>query len=56
MILKLYNLVTGVNETKRLAPYESCESKCGLNQSVCISSKKLNHDECRCDCTETNGL
>ena len=56
MILKLYNLITGVNETKHLAQYESCESKCELNESVCNLLQKLNHDECLCDCKEITGL
>ena len=30
----------------------SCEWKCGLNESVCSSKQKWNHDECRCDCKE----
>ena len=52
MILKVYNLITGVNETKHLAHLVSCDSKCGLNESVCNSKQKWNHDKCWCDCKE----
>ena len=52
MILKVYNLITGVNETKHLAHLVSCDYKCGLNESVCNSKQKWNHDKCWCDCKE----
>ena len=30
--------------------HESCECKCGLNESVCNSNQKLHPNECRCEC------
>ena len=42
----------GVNETKFLVQHESCERKCGLNESGCNSKQKWNHNECRCECKE----
>ena len=32
--------------------YESCECKCKLNESVCNSKQKWNHDGCRCECKQ----
>ena len=52
MILKVYNLIPGANEKKDLVQHELCECKCELNESVCNSLQKLNHDECRHDCKE----
>ena len=46
MILKIYNLISGVIETRYLVQHESQECKCGLNQSVCNLLQKWNHDEC----------
>ena len=40
MILKVYNLISGVNETKLLVEHESCECKYWLNESVYNSLKK----------------
>ena len=37
-----------VNETRFLVQHESCESKYRLNESICNSSQKWNHDECWC--------
>ena len=54
MILKVYNLIPEVNETGSLVQHELCECKCGLNESVCNSLQKWNHDEYRCKCKELN--
>ena len=35
-------------------PHESCECKCGLNESVCNSKQKRNHYKCWCECKELN--
>ena len=48
MILKVYNIISGINETRSLVQHESYECKCGLNESVWNSLQKWNHDECRC--------
>ena len=44
--VKVFNLILGANETKFLVQHESCECKCGLNESVCNSKQKWNHNEC----------
>ena len=49
---KVLDLISGVNETKFLVRYELCECKCGLNESVCNSKQKWNHNECQCKCNE----
>ena len=46
-ILKVYNSVIGVNQTKHLVQNESGENKYGFNESVYNSLKKRKHDECR---------
>ena len=48
MILKVYNWISGVNETKYVVQNEWWEWKCGLNESVCNSFQKRNQDKCRC--------
>ena len=52
MNVKLFNLMSEINETRFLVQHESCEYKCGLNESVCNSKQKFNPDECRCKCKE----
>ena len=50
MNVNVFNSMMGVNETKFLVQRESCECKCGLNESVCNSKQKWNHDKCRREC------
>ena len=46
MNVEVFNLMSVVNETRFLVQHESCECKCGLNESVCYSKQKWNHNEC----------
>ena len=36
----------GVNETRLLVQNESCWCKCMINESICYSKQKWDHDEC----------
>ena len=49
---KVFNLISGLNETRYLVQHELYECKCRLNESVFNSKKKWNYDECRCECKE----
>ena len=35
MNVKVFNLISGLNETRTVVQQESCECKCGFNKSVC---------------------
>ena len=48
MIVKVFKLLPGVNKTRFLVQLESCECKCGLNESVYNSEEKWNQNERRC--------
>ena len=43
-----------LNETRYLVQHESCECKCGLNESLYNSKSKWNHGECWCESKELN--
>lgn len=47
---KVFNLMSGVIETRFLVQHESCESKYRLNESASKSKQKWNLDECRIEC------
>ena len=47
---KVFNLMSGVNETRILVQHESSECKCTLNEGVCNSKQKQNHGECWREC------
>ena len=48
--VKVFNLMSKINETRSLVQHESFKCKCGLNESVCNSRQKWNLDECCCEC------
>ena len=48
--VKVFNLVSGTNETRCLEWHETCKCKCRFEYSVC---KQLwNDNKCRCECKE----
>ena len=42
-------MITGINESKTLTKYISCECKCEFDKK-CNSNQWWNNDKCRCDC------
>ena len=50
--VKVLNLVSGTNETRRIAWHEPCKCKCRFNSSVCNNKQRWNDDKCRCECEE----
>ena len=52
MNVKVFNVTSGAKETRFSVQHESCECKCGLNESVCNLKQKRNHGECWCECKE----
>ena len=48
MNVKVFNLMSKVNETRFVIENKSCGWKCELNERVCNSKKKWDHNECRC--------
>ena len=52
MNVKVFNLMSKVNETRILVEHESNKFKCGWNESVCNSKQKWNHNKCWCECKE----
>ena len=47
--LKVFNLLSGVDETRFFVQHGSWKCKCGLNEIVCKSNQKWNHYEYRCE-------
>ena len=50
--IKVFNLVTGTNETRCIGWHESCKCKCRFNSSVCNNKQRWNDDKYRCECKE----
>ena len=52
MNAKVFNSMSGVNETTVLVQHKQCECKYRLNENLYNSKQKWNHDECWCECKE----
>ena len=48
--VKVFNLVSGTNETRRIEWHETCKCKCKFEHSVCNNKQRWNDDKCRCEC------
>ena len=50
--VKVFNLVSGTNETRRIEWHETCKCKCRFNNSVCNNKQCWDDDKYRCECKE----
>ena len=48
--LSVFNMITGINESKALTKHISCECKCKIDETKCNSNQWWNNDKCRCEC------
>ena len=48
--VKLFNIITKINEAKTLIKHISCGWKCKFNSTTCNSDPKLNNEICQCKC------
>ena len=50
--VKVFNLMSRINETRHIIWHETCECVCRLTASVCYNKQRWNEDKCRCECKE----
>ena len=50
--IKVFNLMSRINETRQLIWHETCKCVCRLTSAVCNSRQIWNKDKCRCECKE----
>ena len=48
--VKVFNLMSRINETRQIIWHETCECVCRLNSAVCNSRQIWNEDKWRCEC------
>ena len=48
--VKVFNLMSGTNETRHIKWHETCKCKCRLDASVCNNKQRWNDDKCWCEC------
>ena len=52
--VKVFNLVSRINKTRRIEWHEMRKCECRFNSTVCNKKKRWNADKCRCECKDLN--
>ena len=50
--VKVFNLISRINDTKQTLWLESCKCICKLSTAICNTNQIWNNDRCRCECKE----
>ena len=50
--VKVFNLMSRINETRQIIWHETCKCICRLISAVCNSRQIWKKDKCRCECKE----
>ena len=50
--VKVFNLMSRINETRHIIWHETCKCICRLSVSVCNNRQRWNEDKCRCEYKE----
>ena len=50
--VKVFNLISRINETKQILWHETCKCMCRLSDATCNNKQIWNNDRCRCECRE----
>ena len=48
--VKVFNLMSRINETKHIKWHETCKCKCRIDTSVCNNTQRWNDDKCQYEC------
>ena len=48
--LSVFNMITGINESKPFTKHISCECKCKFDETKCSSNPWWNNNKCQCEC------
>ena len=48
--VKVFNLMSRINETRQIIWHETCKWICRLTSAVCNNRQIWNKDKCRCEC------
>ena len=52
MNIKLFNLISRINETRHISWHETCKRKLRLDASVSKFNQRWDKNKCRCECKE----
>ena len=49
-MLKVFNVITTINEAETFIKSISCNCKCKFNRTTCKSNQKRDNGKCQCKC------
>ena len=52
MNIKVFNMLSRINETRRITWHETCKCICRFTKAVCNDKQEWNENNCRCECKE----
>ena len=50
--IKVFNMLTRINETRKITWHESCKCICRFTKAVCNNKQEWNENKCKCACKE----
>ena len=50
--LRIFNVITGINEPKILTKHILCKFKCKFDETKCKSNQWCNNNKCWCECNK----
>ena len=53
--VKVFILMSRINETRQIIWHENCKCVCRLTKAVCDRQQTWNEDKCKCKCNELAG-
>ena len=52
MNIKVFNMLSRINETGKIVWHETCKCICHLTSAICNDKQEWNKNTCRCECKE----
>ena len=52
MNIKVYNMLSRINETRKIVWHETCKYICRLTSAICNDKQEWNKNKCTCECKE----
>ena len=52
MNIKVFNMLSRINETRKIVWHETCKCICRLTSAICSDKQEWNENKCSCECKE----
>ena len=52
MNIKVFNMLSRINETRKIVWHETCKCICRLTSAICNDKQEWNENKCSCECKE----